>query len=167
MKTIRVQSRVAWFVIATVVLLQISPARAGGAPNAAGDNNRKHVKVTFTKWITTYPAMAGFVGGDVAGLFVGEVLQRQVSTNPLLTSGMIRLEAIYEVQAGVRSFTAMIRGGENSATGAAVLDGVILAGWRTGALVHVEFQQKTGCAGAPGDRPCFEGTIDVDRASEG
>jgi hypothetical protein len=109
--------------------------------------------------------MAGLVGGDVSGVFVGEVLQRQVSTNPLLTSGMIRLEAIYEVQAGAHSFTAMIRGGENSVTGAAVLDGVILAGWRTGEPVHVEFQQKANCVGAP-PGACFEGTIHIDRASK-
>jgi hypothetical protein len=30
-------------------------------------------------------------------------------------------------------------------SGAALLDGVILAGWRTGARVHVEFQTKTNC----------------------
>jgi hypothetical protein len=88
MRTIGNQDRVASFVIAILLLLLISPALAGGTPKAAGDNNRKHVDVTFTKWITTYPAMAGLVGGDVSGVFVGEVLQRQVS--PLLTSGMIR-----------------------------------------------------------------------------
>jgi hypothetical protein len=167
MSTSRSQSRVVSFAfaIAILIFLQISPALPGGAPQAAGDNHRKHVDVTFTKWLTTYPAMEGFTGGDVSGVFVGEVLERQVSINPALTSGMIRLEAIYEVQAGRRSFAAMIRGGENSVTGAAVLEGVILAGWRTGDPVRVEFQQKASCVGTAAS-PCFEGTIHISRASE-
>ncbi len=165
MSTISSQGRVVSIAIAILILLQISPALPGGAPQASGHNHRKHVDVTFTKWVTTYPEMAGFVGGDVSGQFVGEVLQRQVSTSLLLTSGMVRIEAIYEVQAGTRSFTAMIRGGENSATGAAVLEGVILAGWRTGDPVRVEFQQKASCVGTAVS-PCFEGTIHISRASE-
>jgi hypothetical protein len=71
--------------------------------------------------------MAGITGGDVVGVFAGEILQRQVSTNPAITQ-IIRLEAIYEVQAGDHSFTALIRGGQtgdtDTALGAALLDGV-------------------------------------------
>ena len=58
-----------------------------------------------------------------------------------------------------------------SVTGrAAQLDGVILAGWRTGASVHVEFDRipgvpgTIGCAGAPPGATCFVGTIQVGRA---
>jgi len=165
MTTLRNRSRVASFVIAILLLLPISSAVAGAAPKPKHHGGGGDVIVTFTKWITTYPAMAGFVGGDVRGVFVGEVLDRKVSTNPLLTSGMIRLEAIYEVQAGRHSFTALIQGGENAVTGAAVLDGVILAGWRTGELVHVEFQQKADCPGAPAGA-CFQGTIQIERDSD-
>jgi hypothetical protein len=110
--------------------------------------------------------MEGFVGGDPAVAFVGEILQRQVSVNPNLNS-IVRLEAIYEVHDGDHSFTALIRGGTNNVTGAALLDGVVLAGWRTGAPVHVEFQTvpgTTGCVGAPVGKTCFEGTIHVGRA---
>jgi len=161
MRTIRMQRRVALLVGAIVLLLEMSPAMAGGH----GDNNRP-VEITYTKWITTFPLMEGFTGGDVPGVFVGEVFQRQVSVNPNL-NGIIRLEAIYEVQVGDRSFTALIRGGTNAVTGAALLDGVILAGWRIGARVHVEFQTipgTTGCVGAPIGKTCFEGTIHVGRA---
>jgi hypothetical protein len=77
---------------------------------------------------------------------------------------VIGLEAMYEVQAGDRSFTALIRGGQNAA-GAALLDGVILAGWRTGAQVHVAYQKTSSCAGKPAG-PCFEGTIHIERAPE-
>lgn len=57
-----------------------------------------------------------------------------------------------EVQSGDHSFTALIRGGTRetktgqpaSLSGAALLDGVVLTGWRT--------------------RPCFQGTITVGRS---
>ncbi|HXD17230.1 MAG TPA: hypothetical protein VN654_09445 [Vicinamibacterales bacterium] len=161
MNTNRVQRRVACFVGAVALLIQISPA--------AAEDHRDHnspVAIAFTKWVTTFPLMEGFWGGDLANKFVGEIFQRQVSVNPAL-NGIIRLEAIYEVQDGDRSFTALIRGGTNNVTGAAQLDGVVLAGWRTGARVHVEFDTiagTTGCFGAPAGKTCFVGTIHVGRA---
>jgi hypothetical protein len=190
MKIISVQGRVSLFLIAVVLLLQLSPALATGqadtqqaaiqgsrvpgihVPSTKTARNRHggHVDVTFTKWITTSPLMEGFTGGDIPGKFAGEVLQRQVSRD----GRIIRLEAIYEVQSGQHSFTALIRGGTGetksgepaSVSGAALLDGFILAGWRTGARVHVEFQTMTNCVGAPDARTCFEGTIRIGRAPE-
>jgi hypothetical protein len=161
MKTNRVHCRVACLVGAVAVLIQISPATAEEHP----DDNRP-VAIAFTKWVTTFPLMEGFWGGDLANKFVGEIFQRQVSVNPAL-NGIIRLEAIYEIQDGDRSFTALIRGGTNNVTGAAQLDGVVLAGWRTGAPVHVEFDTipgTTSCFGAPAGKTCFVGTIHVGRA---
>jgi hypothetical protein len=70
---------------------------------------------------------------------------------------------------GERSFSALIRGGQNAA-GAALLEGVILAGWRTGARVEVEFQRylaivgRPSCAGAPDNTNCFVGTLHIGRA---
>jgi hypothetical protein len=149
MKIISTRIRVALFVCAIVLLLQISPALAGGP-----------VAITFTKWITSGTDMAGFTGGDVPGIFVGEVLQRQVSHNGHVT----RLEAVYEVQAEdpEHSFSALIRGG-SSFENFAALDGRILAGWRKGAQVHVEFTTMTNCDGAP-PGTCFQGTIYVEQA---
>ena len=147
------------------------------------------VDVTFTKWPTTglppLPAVPGrtlfqgFVGGDLGdGAFVGEVLDSKVSTActafgptctpgitpPTITGSIGALHAIYEVQVGENSFTALIQGGRNRvAGGVALLDGVILAGWRTGAQVHVAFQTTADCAGAPAG-PCFQGVIRVERA---
>ena len=69
--------------------------------------------------------------------------------------------------AGDHSFTALIRGGTSGDTGAALLDGTVLFGWRVGAPVHVEFQTipgTTGCVGAPPGATCFQGTIHVGRA---
>jgi hypothetical protein len=73
---------------------------------------------------------------------------------------------MYEVVDGDRSFTALIRGGSNPA-GLGLLDGRILAGWRTGAPVHVAFQRylasEGGCVGAPVGKTCFVGVIHVGR----
>ena len=153
------------------------------------------VNITFTKWRTagvpiapataTRTLFAGFVGGDLGdGSFIGEVIDRKVSTRcgatdpacvpansqlpppATITGPIIALQAIYEVQAGDRSFVALIQGGTNGVTGAALLEGVVLAGWRTGAPVHVAFQTTTNCAGAPEPGTCFQGTIRVDRAAK-
>jgi hypothetical protein len=172
MRTIHILRRVPPFVAAIVLLCPIDPSRAQGLP----DDNRP-VEVTFEKWAipgsaTPYSLMAGVTGGDIPGTYVGEVLHRVVSQVQPNHTRVIWLEAMYEVQAGDRSFTALIRGGTNSVTGAAVLDGVVLAGWRTGAPVHVEFQTKpapsaslSGCVAvtAPPGTTCFQGTIRVGR----
>ena len=159
--------------------LQVSPALAGGSPDpqeslalgshfpglpvpaAAEGKNEDHrpVEVAFTKWITTFPLLEGIAGGAVTGVFAGEVLNATTTTNPSITS-IVGLEAVYEVQAGRRSFTALIRGGQNNLKGTAVLDGVILNGWRTGAQVHVTFDVISSCAGNPAG-PCFQGTIRI------
>ena len=104
MKIIGVQSRVSPFLIAVVLLLQLSPALATGQPDAqqatiqgsrfpgmpvpstetTRDRRRGPVEVTFTKWVTTGTFLAGIAGGDVDGRFVGEVLEGQTSVNPEL-----------------------------------------------------------------------------------
>ena len=167
MRTIRLYSRVACFVGAMALLVQISPVLASD-----GNDNNRPVEISFTKWGAPPPAVPptpffglfdGFAGDGLPGSFVAEVLWRQVSVNGHVTG----LEAMYEVVDGDRSFTALIRGGTNAA-GAGLLDGVILAGWRTGARVHVEFQRhlasEGGCVGAPLGKTCFEGIIQVGHA---
>jgi hypothetical protein len=164
MTTVRTHSRVVCLVGAMALLFPIAPVMAAGQ----GDPNRP-VETTFTKWVTTFPLMEGYWGGDLANKYVGEILQRQVSVNPALNS-IIRLEAIYQIQSGEHFFTALIQGGTDNVTGAAKLDGVVLAGWRTGAAVHVEFDtipgiaDTIGCVGAPAGKTCFVGTIHVGRA---
>jgi hypothetical protein len=140
----------------------------------AGTRNRPPIEVTFTKWpvpgsTTPFNLLGGFTGGDAEGTYVGEVLHR-VMTQPRENHNRVNwLEAMYEVQAGDRSFTALIRGGQN-ADGLGLLDGVIIAGWHTGARVHVEFQRyfapsvdEPGCAGAPNGLTCFVGVIQIER----
>ena len=142
MRTIGIHSRVASFVGAVALLTQISPAMA---TNQDHDNNRP-VEITFTKWGAPPPAVPptpffgrlfeGFADQVLVGSFGAEVLWRQASVNGHVAG----LEATNEVVNGDRSFTALIRGGSSSA-GLGLLDGVIRAGWRTGARVHVRFQR--------------------------
>jgi hypothetical protein len=102
MKIIGAHSRVSPFLIAVVLLLQLSPALATGRPDAhqAPIQASQPVEVTFTKWVTGpvfvpdnfgitegRGLMEGFTGGDVPGSFVGEVLQGARSANPALKIG--------------------------------------------------------------------------------
>jgi hypothetical protein len=193
MKTDRFQTRSAAFATALLLVLQISPARGDThdetSPQGSrvpgmlfpsveepGSKNRAPIEVTFTKWpvlgsTTPFNLLGGFTGGEAAGTYVGEVLHR-VTTQPRENHNRVTwLEAMYEVQAGDRSFTALIRGGQN-ADGLGLLDGVIIAGWHTGAQVHVAFQRyfapsadAPGCAGAPNGLTCFVGVIQIERGS--
>jgi hypothetical protein len=155
------------------------------------DRGHGPVEITFTKWRTavvtppppeagTRSLFAGFVGGDLgAGTFVGEVLDREVSTPctafapapcprdttpPTITGSIAALNVIYEVQVGEHSFTASIQGGSDSAGGR--LEGVIVAGCRIGAHVRVAFDTLSSCTDPDGvaHGPCFKGTIRVERA---
>jgi hypothetical protein len=156
--------------------------------NRLGD---RPVTVSFTKWRVNVPAdpsqppfqFDGIARGPVAGTFVAEVLQRQSTAFTKLRNPLTRLEAVYEVQTeacvatpeicglhGDRSFTALIRGGQNAAASGR-LNGVILAGWRTGARVRVEFERhipstpsEFACPDAPINKVCFEGTLEIGSA---
>ena len=103
----------------------------------------------------------------MVGTFSGQVFVREVSVD----GRVIRLEAEYSVD-GDRSFTALLRGGTDAVTGAAILDGTILAGWRTGATVHAEFEtipapspDDPACVGHPAGLTCFSGTLWVGRVA--
>jgi hypothetical protein len=165
----RTRRRVTSLVAGIVWLLPASAAVAH-----PGDRNRP-VDLTFTKWVTTFPAMAGYWNGDLGNAFVGEIIERKVSALqadncflPAPNCGrVIQLEALYEFHDGDTLFTALIRGGTSGDTGAAILDGTILFGWRVGAPVHVEFKtipgvpDASGCPGAPVGATCFQGTMHV------
>ena len=139
MSTTRTRRRVTSLVGAIMLLLPVSLAMAGDRR----DHNRP-VEVTFTKWVLPNSVnMQGVTGGAVPGVFVGETLQTQMSVNPDLEGKVNRLEVVYEVQDqdGDRGFTALIRGGSNRVELVGLFDGVILAGWRTGARVKVAWQR--------------------------
>ena len=172
MRTTRPRRRVTSLVVAIMTLVPVSLAMAQGQ-----DDGSRPVEITFTNWGEIAPPppasqppfglLEGFAGDGLVGSYVGEVLWRQ----PSLNGHVVGLEAMYEVLDGDRSFTALIRGGQNAA-GTAHFDGVILAGWRAGARVQVVYQRyaaiagMASCEGAPPNKTCFVGTIHVGRAPQ-
>jgi hypothetical protein len=168
MKTLRAQSRVAALVIASLFLLQIAPALASGQLETAGDQDqdRRGVEVTFTKWVTDWPNMAGVVSGDVGGgTFAGEVLNYAPST------AITRIEALYHVNGGARQLTAHVFVTQNNLKGTAAIKGVVTDGPLQGSRVHGEYQVISPCGiinaqiGSVGD-VCFQGTIVIGPDSE-
>ena len=175
------------------LVLPMSAVIAAGQGDADHGNQLgdRPVTVSFTKWRVNVPAdptqppfqFDGVARGLVAGTFVAEVLQRQSTGFTKFRNPLTRLEAVYEVQTAAcvatpaicgvdddHSFTALIRGGQDVAASGR-LDGVILAGWRTGAPVHVEFVRhdpatptEFACTDAPINKVCFEGTLEIGRA---
>lgn len=159
MSTVRTHARVACLAGVMALLFPFAPVMAQG-----GDDPNRPLEATFAKWFVSATAMEGYWGGNLDNKYVGELLQRHASVNPAL-NGVARLEAVYQFRYGSHFFTALIRGGSNNVTGKAILDGVVLAGWRTGASVRVEFDRiATGCVGAPAGLACFVGTVQVGRA---
>ena len=175
-------------IFALLALGAIAAAISPEAVLADNPDHRRHrhnrpVDVTFTKWVTTTTPttlLAGIAGGDVDGRFVGEVLEGQTSTNPELNpnpeglvgptfNGVRKIEAVYQVNADDEdeSFTALIRGGQNQVTGVAQFTGFVVAGFRTGAEVQVQYQRylvgDPHCldANAPVTGGCFQGIIRI------
>jgi hypothetical protein len=150
----------------------VSPTRPSGVAGASAQAQvgaGRPVEVTFTKWITAYPAMAGVTGGDVPGTFSGAVLDR----DPFENGTIVRLEARYGVTAAdpAHSFVAHIEGKQNNTRREAVLNGTVISGWLVGAQVHVTYQvivpaPGTSCVpAAPVNSNCFQGTIHILRRS--
>jgi hypothetical protein len=138
---------------------------SGGAASQTQARGGDPVEVTFTKWITAFPALAGVTGGDAPGTFAGAVLSR----DPFDNGTIVQLEARYEVTAAdpAHSFVAHIEGKQNNQTQQAVLNGTVTAGWLAGAQVHVTYNIIVPAAGtscvpaAPVNSRCFQGTIRI------
>jgi hypothetical protein len=131
--------------IATVALLLVSlgagTASAGGGQHA-----------TFTKWVTTWPQMAGFVGGSVGdGEFSGTVIDYAPGPTTLIT-------AIYHFAGPRHDFTARMHVEQTELH--AVLVGVITDGWGKGKLVTGAYDQIT-CEHGGLTTDCFAGYLDV------
>jgi len=127
---------------------QVVLADAGGAP---GHN----FTVTFTKWITSPPSMAGIVGGDVgAGTFEGTI--RSISTVGDTTS----IEALYDIDGGIHSLDAHVFVTQNDQTNTAIIKGTVTGGWLQGLPVQGEYNVISACPGNPSG-PCFQGVLQI------
>jgi hypothetical protein len=146
----------------------LSPTSPSGVADVSAQTQASRgapVEVTFTKWVTVFPAFVGVAGGDVPGTFAATVLSRE----PFDNGTIVQLEARYGVTGAdpAHSFVAHIEGKTNNPTQQAVLNGTVIAGWLVGARVHVTFEVIVPPAGtscvpqAPVNRTCFQGTIRI------
>lgn len=106
---------------------------------------------TFTKWVTTAPAMAGFVGGaDGNGSYSGEILKYTEGTTTVI-------EALYHFNGAIHPFTALVHVEQTGMK--AVIRGVVTEGWEKGDLVEGEYTQISSKQSPNGT--AFQGTLDI------
>ncbi len=164
-----VKSWIRLFAFALIAAFAILFAVGGTQPALAdkGGERGHAFEVTFTKWITNYPNMAGVVGGVVGpGSFAGEILS--LSTTPDGTT--TNIEALYHMNGSRHSFTAHVFVTQDNVTGTAVINGGVTAGWLKGAPVAGEYTVMPVCPiPTPGNSMgtlCFQGTLQVLRGFE-
>ena len=88
---------------------------------------------TFTEWVTTWPIMAGVVGGGSGeGWYAGEVLK-------YIDGPTTVIEALYHFSGSAHSFTALVHVEQTGLKG--VINGVVTEGWQKGSQVHGEYLQ--------------------------
>lgn len=129
-----------------------------GVAAASANSGQAHrdADVTFTKWITTFPDMAGVDGGAVGpGAYSGEILK--------YTPGSVTvIDALYHINGSKHSFTALV---EVKQTGLkAVILGVVTDGWEKGDLVNGQYTQ-INCDHDGITTACFRGTLDLSPGS--
>ena len=127
---------------------------AAPATSVRGDGP---VEVTFTKWITVFPDMAGTIGGEVSGSYHGKI-----TNQPNLTLPVSTIEALYTFNTGgAHSFTARLTITQDNVAGTAVLTGTVTEGWNKGARVSGEYRVITPCVQAAPMNRCFQGKLRI------
>lgn len=136
--------------VAIVSIAVLTLSLGAGVASAGGSRDHGIAQNTFTKWITTYPAMAGVVGGDVGtGSYAGEILKYTPDTTTVI-------EALYHFTGSRHSFTALVHVEQTGLK--AVIVGVVTDGWLKGHKVEGQYTQIT-CPQSSGG--CFRGTLDI------
>lgn len=126
-----------------------------GAGSALADSrDHRNAENSFTKWISAYPAMTGFVGGDAgSGSYAGEILNLEVTGTGLV------IDATYQFSGARHTFTALVHvvqtGFVDGST--AVITGEVTAGWLRGNPVEGQYTQIACDEAASGS--CFQGTL--------
>ena len=139
--------------------ISLSP---GVASADRGDKHGDNHDVTFTKWITTFPNMAGVVGDDVgAGTFAGEILS--IGTVGTITT----IHALYHINGSRHSLTADNHVTQDNVAGKATITGRVTEGWLKGARVTGGYTVMPVCPiPTPGNANgtlCFQGTLHIQR----
>jgi DNA-binding SARP family transcriptional activator len=149
-----------WYAILLMILGQNPQAVVASGRAAEQDPfslNVPVIEVAFTKWITTYPALAGFTSYG-PGTIAGQVLNR------IDDGAFTHLSARYEVTdpSGSHSFKAVIQGKVNNKTGSSELNGIVTWGWMLGARVRVTFVRVAPCEFGKLN-VCFQGILQIQR----
>ena len=140
----RALATMAALALLTVAFTSSAAAAERGRASVVAENS-------FTKWITTYPAMAGVVGGDVgAGTYAGEILTYTPGTTTVI-------DALYHFNGSRHSFTALVHVEQTGLT--ALIIGVVTDGWLDGHPVRGRYTQIT-CTDSP-NGTCFRGSLDI------
>lgn len=146
--------------LAVTLLFQTQITRAEGN-DSRGERHHRDATATFTKWVTTWPIMAGVVGGNVGdGIFSGEVLKYSPGADP---SSVNKIEALYHFEGLKHSFTALVHV-EQTGSGPgtkAVIIGVVTDGWRKGHAVEGKYTEIV-CDHDGVTSPCYQGSLEID-----
>jgi hypothetical protein len=140
----------------TTAAMLLTLSLGAGSVLADGGRDHRNAETTFTKWISAYPAMAGFVGGDVGnGTYAGEILALTVTDTGLV------IDASYHFSGSRHTFTAMVHVVQTGFIdgSSAVVTGRVTEGWLRGNPVAGEYTQ-IACNEAPSGS-CFQGTLDI------
>ena len=119
--------------------------------------NAPVIEVTFTKWISAYPAFTGFTSYGPGTLAV-EMLSR-------IDDGVFtHFSARYELTdpGGTRSFKTVVQGKMNNRSGQYDLNGIVTWGFMLGARVRANFRRITPCEFGKLN-VCFQGTLQLQR----
>ena len=149
-----------WYAILLMILGQQPETVVASRRELTHDPFALHapvIEIPFTKWITTYPALAGFTSYG-PGTIAGEILSR---IDDGTTTHIIARYEVTDPNTG-QSFKAVIQGKANDATGRYDLSGIVTWGWMTGAQLHVGFQRIAPCEFGKLN-VCFQGIIQVHR----
>ncbi|MDP9278955.1 MAG: hypothetical protein M3P00_05990 [Gemmatimonadota bacterium] len=147
----------------TTLLMILGREPQAGVPSQRPVNqnpfalNAPVIEVTFTKWISTYPAFTGFTSYG-PGTIVVEMLSR-------IDDGVFtHFSARYELTdpGGTRSFKTVVQGKMNNRSGQYDLNGIVTWGFMLGARVHATFRRITPCEFGKLN-VCFQGTLQLQR----
>ena len=112
-----------------LILIAIAVVLMTASVSALADHD------TFTKWITTAPAMAGVVGGaDGNGSYAGEILKYSEGNTTVI-------EALYHFNGAKHSCSPLVHVEQTGLK--AVISGVVTEGWMKGNQVQGEYTQVT------------------------
>lgn len=141
----------------TIVLGGALLTSLGGVSVSAAADSR-NANSTFTKYISSWPEMAGVVGGDVGeGTYSGTILNYEPGDASTV------IDATYRFHGSTHSFVANVHVVQTGLD--AVITGLVTDGWLSGNQVRGQYRQITcNLSGSPTD--CFQGSLDILRGTK-